>query len=89
MPHPDFVGLVQSLLATAEAAFGENTATTARARNDGLLATPDRARQTAERSLTLLVMLAEKTRGNLDFQEADLLTHAIASIRDRLAETSN
>lgn len=85
MPHPEFVGLVQSLLATAEAALGDHTATTARARNDGLLETPQRARQTAERSLALLGMLAEKTRGNLDRTEAELLTHAIASIRGRLS----
>ncbi|WP_041231085.1 DUF1844 domain-containing protein [Deinococcus peraridilitoris] len=85
MPHPEFIGLVQSLLATAEAALGEFTPTTARARNDGLLETPQRARQTAERSLRLLTMLAEKTRGNLDRTEAELLTEAIASIRSRLA----
>lgn len=84
MPHPEFVGLVQSLLATAEAALGEFTPTRARATGDGLLATPERARQTARRSLGLLMMLAEKTRGNLDFQEADLLTNAIASLRERL-----
>lgn len=86
MPHHEFVGLVQSLLATAEAALGDFTATSARLRNDGLMETPARARRTAERSLALLTMLAEKTRGNLDFTEADLLTGAIASIRERLAE---
>lgn len=85
MPHPEFIGLVQSLLATAEAALGDHTATTARARNDGLLASPERALQTAERSLKLLTMLAEKTRGNLDRTEAELLTEAIASLRARMA----
>lgn len=87
MPNAEFVGLVQSLLATAEAALGEFTAVGARMRNDGLLETPQRARATAGRSLGLLVMLAEKTRGNLDFAEADLLTNAIATVRARLEET--
>ena len=86
MPHPEFVVLVQSLLATAEAALGDFTATSARLRNDGLIETPQRARRTAERSLGLLGMLAEKTRGNLDFTEAELLTEAITSLRRRLAE---
>lgn len=86
MPNPDFVGLISSLQATAEAALGDTNATTARARNDGLLADPARARATAERSLNLLRMLAEKTRGNLDLTEAELLTAAIATLRERLAE---
>ncbi|MVN87263.1 DUF1844 domain-containing protein [Deinococcus sp. HMF7620] len=83
MPHPDFVGLVNSLQATAEAALGDLNAATASAARDGLL-DERRARQTAERSLKLLVMLAEKTRGNLDFTEADLLSGAIASVQGRL-----
>ncbi|MFC4425307.1 DUF1844 domain-containing protein [Deinococcus navajonensis] len=85
MPHPEFVGLVNSLQATAEAALGDFNAATASAARDGLLA-ENRARQTAERSLKLLTMLAEKTRGNLDFTEADLLTGAIGSLRERLNE---
>ena len=84
MPNPEFVGLVNSLQATAEAALGDLNAATASAARDGLLH-ETRARQTAERSLKLLTMLAEKTRGNLDFTEADLLTNAIGSVRERLA----
>ncbi|OLV18064.1 DUF1844 domain-containing protein [Deinococcus marmoris] len=83
MPHPEFVGLVNSLQATAEAALGDLNAATASAARDGLLQ-EGRARQTAERSLKLLTMLAEKTRGNLDFAEADLLTEAVSSLRERL-----
>ncbi|SMB91995.1 DUF1844 domain-containing protein [Deinococcus hopiensis] len=83
MPHPEFVGLVNTLQATAEAAMGELNAATASAARDGLL-TEGRARQTAERSLKLLTMLAEKTRGNLDFGEAELLTDAIGALRARL-----
>ena len=83
MPNPEFVGLVSTLQATAEAALGDLNAATASAARDGLL-TEDRARQTAERSLRLLTMLAEKTRGNLDFTEAELLTDAIGHLRARL-----
>ena len=83
MPNPEFVGLVSTLQATAEAALGDLNAATASAARDGLL-TEDRARQTAERSLRLLTMLAEKTRGNLEFTEAELLTDAIGSLRARL-----
>lgn len=85
MPHPEFVGLVNSLQATAEAALGDLNAATARAARDGLLA-ENRARQTAESSLKLLTMLAEKTRGNLDLTEAELLTDAIGSLRERLGD---
>ena len=85
MPSPEFVGLVNSLHATAEAALGDLNAATASAARDGLLH-ESRARQTAQRSLNLLLMLADKTRGNLDFTEADLLTGAISSVRERLAE---
>ncbi|MDL2344947.1 DUF1844 domain-containing protein [Deinococcus sp. MIMF12] len=83
MPNPEFVGLVSTLQATAEAALGDLNAATASAARDGLLA-EERARQTAERSLRLLTMLADKTRGNLDFTEAEVLTGAIGSLRARL-----
>lgn len=83
MPNQEFVGLVSSLQATAEAALGDLNAATSSAARDGLLR-EERARQVAERSLKLLLMLAEKTRGNLDFAEAELLTDAIASLRARL-----
>ncbi|MEF2280034.1 DUF1844 domain-containing protein [Deinococcus sp. YIM 134068] len=83
MPNQELVGLINSLQATAEAALGDLNAATASASRDGLLDS-NRARQTAERSLRLLTMLAEKTRGNLDFTEAELLTDAIGSLRARL-----
>ena len=83
MSHPEFVGLVNSLRATAEAALGDLNAATASAARDGLLA-ENRARQTAERSLKLLTMLAEKTRGNLDMLEAELLSDAVTALRARL-----
>ncbi|RJF71156.1 DUF1844 domain-containing protein [Deinococcus cavernae] len=83
MSNAEFVGLVNMLHATAEAALGDLNAATASAARDGLLL-EGRARQTAERSLKLLTMLSEKTRGNLDFTEAELLSHAIGSLRERL-----
>ena len=84
MANPEFVGLVTSVLATAETALGDLNAATTSAARDGLLEEP-RRRQVAERSLRLLTMLAEKTRGNLDFEEADILSGAVASLRERLA----
>lgn len=83
MAHPDFLGLVHMLQATADAALGDINAATARATHDGLLE-EGRARQTAETSMRLLSMLAEKTRGNLDFTEAEVLSDAINSLRERL-----
>jgi Domain of unknown function (DUF1844) len=85
MPNQDFVGLVNTLQATAEAALGELNASSALARRDGLTETPARARETAQRSLRLLTMLAEKTRGNLDLTESELLSEAVARLRERLA----
>ena len=84
MAHQDFVGLVNMLEATADAALGELTAASALLRQGGLTGDPERARQTAQRSLRLLTMLAEKTRGNLDMVEADLLSGAIAHLRSQL-----
>lgn len=88
MPNAEFMGLVNSLRATAEAALGDLNAATASAARDGLLE-ENRARQTAERSLKLLTMLAEKTRGNLDFTEAELLTDAVTALRERLSGTES
>ncbi len=85
MPNQDFVGLVNSLQATAEAALGELNASSALVRQGGLGESPERARQTATRSLRLLTMLAEKTRGNLDMTEADLLSEAVTRLREQLA----
>lgn len=84
MSNPEFVGLITTLQATAEAALGDLNAASASAARDGLL-TEGRARRSAERSLALLVMLAEKTRGNLDFEEAELLGTAVTTLRGRLA----
>jgi hypothetical protein len=39
----------------------------------------------AERNLKMLNMLKEKTRGNLDFTEAEILGGAIANLTERLA----
>ena len=85
MANPEFIGLVTSVHATAEAALGDMNAATASAGRDGLLDS-SRSRQVAERSLKLLSMLAEKTRGNLDFEEAEILGDAVNSLRERLAE---
>ncbi|CAN5520440.1 DUF1844 domain-containing protein [soil metagenome] len=81
MPNPHFVGLVQSVLASAEAVLGETySPMTRHLARDGLL-----ARRTAEKSLELLEMLLEKTRGNLDETERDLLTKAVGKLRRELA----
>jgi Domain of unknown function (DUF1844) len=84
MANQDFIGLVNSLHATAEAALGELNAASALVRQGNLAPDPERARQTATRSLRLLSMLAEKTRGNLDMTEADLLSGAISQLRHAL-----
>jgi Domain of unknown function (DUF1844) len=81
--NPEFLGLVHSLQATAEAALGDFNAATASAGRDGLLA-QERATETAQRSLKLLSMLAEKTRGNLDMTEAEVLGNAVNALRARL-----
>ena len=77
MPNADFVGLVQSIVATGEAALGTRNALTARLERDGVT----RSRATAERSLRLLEALAAKTRGNLDAEEAAILSGGLASLR--------
>lgn len=87
MPNPDFVGLIFSVQSTAEAALGDINAMTSTANRDGILDV-SRARQAAERSLKLLKMLAEKTKGNLDFEEAQLLSDAIMQLQQRLDDVS-
>lgn len=81
MANLEFIGLVSSVQATAEAALGQLNAATSSAARDGLL-DESRSAQVAERSLRLLLMLAEKTRGNLDFEEAEILSDAVASVRE-------
>lgn len=81
MSDPRFVGLVQSLLASAEAALGEaNSPLSRQLERDGIL-----ARRTGERSLELLLMLQQKTHGNLDETERDTLHRALTRIQAQLA----
>lgn len=80
MSDKHFIGLVHSVLSSAEAALGEaNSPLTMRLANDGIL-----ARKTAERSLALLTMLQRKTVGNLDETERDVLAKAVDKLRDSL-----
>ena len=82
MAHKDFIGLVHSIRSSAEAALGEiHSPMLTRLARDGLV-----ARQTAEKSLNLLGMLEQKTRGNLDETEQEALRSATQAIRQRLAE---
>jgi hypothetical protein len=81
MPDPNFIGLIYSLTAAAEAALGEINLLTSRLSRDGI----PKQRQTAERSLKLLETLAQKTRGNLDREEAAALSNGIANLRLALA----
>jgi hypothetical protein len=79
---PRFIGLVQSLLASAEASLGEADSPVARhLARDGVL-----ARRTGERSLELLRMLQRKTHGNLDETERGALQHAVRTVQARLEE---
>jgi len=80
MPDPRFIGLVHSLLSSAEAALGEENSPMVRhLARDGAL-----ARRTGEKSLELLEMLHQKTNGNLDETERNALHNAIRTIRGRL-----
>lgn len=82
MPDARFIGLVNSILSSAEASLGELHSPVAnRLASHGAL-----ARRTAERSLGLLAMLEEKTRGNLDETERDALHRAHRRIARMLAE---
>ena len=82
MSDPRFIGLVHSLLASAEAALGEADSPMVRhLARDGVL-----ARRTGERSLDLLKMLQQKTNGNLDETERNTLYHALETVQERLTE---
>ncbi len=83
MTNTDFLGLIHSLTAAAETSLGQYNALTARMHRDGVT----RNRATAERSLRLLEMLVQKTRGNLNADEASTLTDAVQSVSKLLAET--
>jgi hypothetical protein len=82
MPDPRLIGLIASLRASAEATLGvTDSPMVHRLARDGAL-----QRSTAERSLALLDMLAEKTIGNLDETERDALQAARRSLHARVLE---
>jgi hypothetical protein len=82
MTDKHFIGLVHSILSSAEAALGEvNSPMLSHLAKDGAL-----KRQTAERGLELLNMLQQKTLGNLDETERDALYQAQKTISERLAQ---
>jgi hypothetical protein len=81
MANPHFIGLVQALVSSADAALGElHSPLVTRMARDGVL-----ARKTAQKSLSLLAMLHEKTQGNLDATERDALHTAVKRLQERLA----
>ena len=85
MTDKHFIGLVQSVLTSAQAALGEeNSPMTRHLLQDGVM-----ARRTAERSLELLKMLERKTAGNLNELERDMLTKALRTVTERLAKTGD
>ena len=80
MTDKHFIGLVHSILSSAEAAMGEmNSPMVTRLARDGIL-----AKKTAEKSLELLNMLQQKTIGNLDDTERNALHHAQRTIQQKL-----
>lgn len=80
-----FIGLVQSLLASAEASLGEaDSPMTRHLARDGVL-----ARRTGERSLELLLMLQQKTHGNLDETERSALLGAVRTVQGRLEQLTS
>ena len=88
-PHADkrFIGLVHSVLSSAQAALGEDhSPMTHRLAAAGIEARSPRAVRAAERSLALLEMLQRKTHGNLDETERDALVRAIGALRDQLGD---
>lgn len=85
MADPRFIGLVHSVLSSAQASLGEENSPMTR-RLEGLGA---RSRRTAERSLALLEMLREKTRGNLDATEKAALEGALGTLRAALDTTED
>jgi Domain of unknown function (DUF1844) len=82
MANADFMGLIHTLVHTGEAALGQINVLTSRLARDGV----ERNRANAERSLRLLEVLAQKTRGNLDADEAEALTNGMQSLREGLRE---
>ncbi len=85
MADKRFIGLVHSVLSSAQAALGEeHSPLTPRLASEGLEARSPAARRAAQRSLGLLEMLQAKTHGNLDETERDALVRAIAALRGAL-----
>lgn len=80
MADPRLIGLVHSVLSSAQASLGEADSPMAGRLEKGGL----RSRRTAERSLGLLEMLQDKTRGNLDATEKNALDGAVRLLRDGL-----
>lgn len=81
MPSVEFIAFVHSISSAGEAALGEWSPVRSRIDNDGV----NKGRLTAQRSLGLLTVLAEKTRGNLDREEAAALTQGIEALSELLA----
>jgi len=85
MTDPVFIGLVHSVLASAQSALGEPEGVMNRhTERDGI-----RNRRTAERSLALLEMLNTKTHGNLDETERAALVDAIGRLRSALEDAAS
>jgi hypothetical protein len=82
MANPHFIGLVHSVLSSAQAALGDmHSPMVTRLSRDGLM-----ARKTAEKSFYLLEMLNEKTQGNLDETERDALYQALSTLKTALQQ---
>lgn len=80
MSDKHFIGLIHSLLSSAEAALGEeHSPMLSHLAKDGVL-----KKRTAEKSLELLRMLEHKTLGNLDETEQQALQQARKTIQERL-----
>jgi histone H3/H4 len=80
MSDKHFIGLVYSILSSAEAALGEaHSPVLSHLAKDGAL-----KRRTAEKSLELLQMLERKTLGNLDDTEQQALHQARKTIEEKL-----
>jgi hypothetical protein len=80
MSDPRFIGLVQSIVSSAQAALGDDSSPLShRLAQGGAL-----QRSTAQKSIELLEMLQQKTLGNLDETERDVLHQALVNIRTLL-----
>lgn len=85
MADPRFIGLVQSLLSSAQAALGDDSSPmTHRLAQGGVL-----QRSTAQKSIDLLNMLQQKTLGNLDETERDVLHSALTTLNAMLTPSEH